>query len=78
MRFNLVKKLFLCRFVIPFSLRLEKCSLVPYPLFLNMKYSENFLSSLSIKRSRVTFAIMLAAAIEVNLESPEIIFLWSN
>ena len=75
MMFNLVKKLFLWRFVIPFALRLDKCSLVPYPLFLNIKYPENFLSNLSIKKSRVTFAIMLAAAIEVNLESPEIIFL---
>ena len=40
-----------------------------------MKYPENLLSNLCIKKSRVTFAIMLAAAIEVNLESPEIIFL---
>jgi ribonuclease HII len=59
----------------PFSLRLEKCCLVPYPLFLNMKYPGYLLSNLSIKESRVTLAIMLAAAIEVNLESPEIIFL---
>jgi len=74
MRFNLVKKLFLCRGVIPFALRLEKCSSVPYPLFLDMKYPENLLSNLFINKSLVTFAIMLAAAIEINLESPEIIF----
>ncbi len=59
----------------PFLLRLKKCSSVPYPLFLNIKYPENSFSNLSIKKSRVTFAIMLAAAIEVNFESPEIKFL---
>ena len=63
MKFNFVKKLFLCRFVIPFSLRHEKCSSVPYPLFLNMKYPENFFSNLSIKKSLVTFAIILAVVL---------------
>jgi hypothetical protein len=40
-----------------------------------MKYPGYLLSNLSIKESRITLAIMLAAAIEINLESPEIIFL---
>ena len=45
---------------------LEKCSFVPYPLFLNIKYPEYFFSKLSIRLSRDTFATMLAEAIAVN------------
>lgn len=67
---NLVQNVLRCNGDIPTAAITPRCNSVPYPLCRSNRYKGCFLWSRTIMRSRVTFAMMEAAAITGIFSSP--------